>query len=229
MGVSCNVMKQASLKEIDSLDIDFVCKAIEDSFKIRFAQNELSNVSNLGDLCDLTASKIEFENSETCTNQEAFYKIRNIFAETLKCDKNSINPKTQISEILPRKNRIKNVKLIEKKIGFKLNTLQPPTWIIGILVISLIIGIVYLFINTFIGIVIIGIAYLLIQIANENGKELKTTNFRELTENAVLNNYAKSRKQIKTYNKNEVEKIVLGLFTNLLDFPKNELTRQTEF
>jgi len=222
-------MKQPSLKEIDSLDIDFVCQAIEKSFKIKFKENELLNVKNLGDLCDITASKINLENSETCTNQEAFYKIRNSFSEILNYENNSIYPQTEIAKILPRKNRIKNIKLIEKKIGFKLNILQPPIWIIGILIISFIIGIIYLFINTLYGIAIMGISYLGIQICNDYGKELKLSTFRELTENLVLNNYAKSRKRSETYNKNEVETIVIGLFTNLLDFPKNELNRQTEF
>lgn len=222
-------MKQPSLKNIDSLDIDFVCQAIEKSFNIRFKENELLKVKNLGDLCDLTAAKINLENSETCTNQEAFYKIRDSFSEILKYEKYLINPQTQISKILPRQNRIKNIKLIEKKIGYKLNILQPPNWIIGILIIFFIVGIIYLFIDTFYGVVIIGTSYLSIQICNDYGKELKFSTFGELTENSVLNNYAKSRKRSETFNKTEVENVVFGLFTNLLDFQKNELNRNTEF
>ena len=119
--VICYVMTTTTLKDIDSLDIDFVCKAIENSLRIRYRNDELSKVSNLGDLCDLTISKIEAENLETCTNQEAFYKIRNSFSETLDISKDIIKPKLEISKILPRRKRIENLKKIEKKLGFKLN------------------------------------------------------------------------------------------------------------
>lgn len=218
-----------TLKDIDSLDIDFVCKAIENSLRIRYNNDELSKISNLGDLCDLTISKIEAENLETCTNQEAFYKIRNAFSEILNISKDVIKPKIEISTILPRKKRIENLKKIEKKLGFRLNLLAPPSWIVGTLILILIVGIIFLFIKSFVGIGLIIFALLGLEFCKDYGKELKLKTFGELVESAVLNNYLKSRSQNNTINKNEIEKIVIGMFTSLLDFPKNELTRETKF
>ena len=221
-------MKEA-LKDIDSLDIDFVFKAIEDSLRIRFNSKELKTIKNLGELCDLTILKIKDENVATCTNQEAFYKIRNAFAETLKNSPKEITPSSKISIVLPRRNRIKNIKKIEKIIGYKLNLLKAPDWIIGNLIVSIIIGIIFLFINSIAGTILIVISLIGLELCKDYGKELKYITFRELTENSVLNNYSKSRKLKNSVNKNEIEKIVIGLFTTLLDFQKDELTRETTF
>ena len=221
-------MKEA-LKDIDSLDIDFVFKAIEDSLRIRFNNKELKTIKNLGELCDLTILKIKDENVATCTNQEAFYKIRNAFVETLKNSPEEITPKSKISIVLPRRNRIKNIKKIEKTIGYKLNLLKAPDWIIGPLIVSIFIGIIFLFINSMAGIILIVISIIGLELCKDYGKELIYITFRELTENSVLNNYSKSRKLKNSVNKNEIEKIVIGLFTTLLDFPKDELTRETTF
>ena len=122
-----------------------------------------------------------------------------------------------------------NLKKIEKKLGFRLNLLAPPSWIVGTLILILIVGIIFLFIKSFIGIGLIIFALLGLEFCKDYGKELKLKTFGELVESAVLNNYLKSRSQNNTINKNEIEKIVIGMFTNLLDFPKNELTRETKF
>lgn len=220
---------KTTLKDIDTLDIDFVCTAIENSLKIKYNDEELSKIKNLGDLCDLTVSKIDAQNLETCTSQEAFYKIRNAFSEILNIEKSKIEPKTEISKILPRKNRIKNIKSIESKLGFKIKILTAPNWIIIILFLTFIFGIILLFITNSYGILLIIFSLLGFQFCKDYGKELKMETFEELTENAVLNNYSKSRRVNNTVNKNEIEKIIIGLFTNLLDFPKNELTRETTF
>ncbi|MDY3529050.1 hypothetical protein PG593_04590 [Riemerella anatipestifer] len=218
-----------TLRNIDSLDIDFVCKAIENSLRIKYNNDELSKISNLGELCDLTISKIEGENLETCTNQEAFYKLRNAFSEILNISKDIIKPKVEIATILPRRKRIENLKKIEKRIGFKLNLLRPPGWLVGTLISILIVGIIFLFVKNVIGIILIIFSLLGLEACKDYGKELKVKTFGQLVENAVLTNYSKLRSRKNTVNKNEIEKIVIGMFTDLLNLPKNELTRETKF
>ena len=61
------------LRDIDSEDIEDLLLRVEKSFGIKFAEKELFHVSTFGELCDHITNKMELENSEDCTSQQAFY------------------------------------------------------------------------------------------------------------------------------------------------------------
>lgn len=102
---------------------------MEESFRIKFVDNELKDITTIGQLCDQIISKIEFKNTNDCTSQQAFYKLKNAISEVINLDKKSITPSTSLDNILPRKHRLVSLKKIENHIGFKLNILRPPNWV----------------------------------------------------------------------------------------------------
>jgi hypothetical protein len=83
-------MRKIELKNIDPLDIDDLLSKIELSFGIEFFENELNHIKTFGEFCEYVENKIEFKNTNDCTNQQAFYKLRNALSEILKKDKKEI-------------------------------------------------------------------------------------------------------------------------------------------
>ena len=129
---------------------------IEKMYKFKFEEGETQKVKNFDEFCDLIIAKIDFENVESCTTQQAFYKLRNSLIEEEIFEKEKIKLETKLKELFPRKNRIELVKRVENNIGFKLNILFPPKFISYTLVFLSVISLVFLFINFKFG--ILGIA-----------------------------------------------------------------------
>ncbi len=69
-------MKNFELKDYDIEDLEDILVRIEESFGISFVDNELAKVTNFGQLSDSIINKIKMRESESCTSQQAFYKLR---------------------------------------------------------------------------------------------------------------------------------------------------------
>ena len=138
-------MTDYQLNNTDPEDIDDLLLQVEKSFDIKFAPAELSHCTTFGELCDHISNKIELENSEDCTTQQAFYKLRQSICTVLSFNVNDLTTKTLIIEILPRANRITKIKKLEKYLGFKLGILRPKHSISGSLIFILLASIIGLF------------------------------------------------------------------------------------
>lgn len=206
------------LKNIDSEDIEDLLVKVETSFDIKFVGKELVHITTFGQFCDHIANKIQLDNSEDCTSQQAFYKLRD-----------AISTNFTLTDLLPRPNRRSRTKKLEKHLGFKLNILRPPHWVIGTLAILLLASIVGIFFNWQIG--ILGLAFSIIGLlfANKIGNELDLKTVGQIAEKMTRENYLKSRRNPKTFNKSEIEKILTDWFSNDLDLDKSKLTRETKF
>ena len=139
-------MKQFKLSNVDSEDIEDVIIKIEKSFNIKFEVNELFEVKSFGEFSDAIIDKIQLQNIESCTTQQAFYKIRKAITETFHIE--NIKPETKLEEIFPRINRRKNIKKFEGNLGFKTDILEPKTIISTTLTLVTIVSLVYIFFNT---------------------------------------------------------------------------------
>src|SRR5690606_16056555 len=106
-------MKDYQLKDVDIEDIEDLLIKIESSFNIKFVSNELVHIKTFGELSDHIDDKIQLDNMDDCTNQQAFYKLRVAVSKVLKIDKGSITPKTYLTDLVPSYNR----RLLIKKIG----------------------------------------------------------------------------------------------------------------
>ena len=85
-----------------------------------------------------------------------------------------------------------------------------------------------LFIDWQYGLFGLGISICSFWISNKLGNELDVTTVRELSEKMMRENYVKSRRNSKTINKNEIDKILEDWFVEFLDVRKSELSREAQ-
>lgn len=219
--------EQMNNKILDTYEIENLedcIPSIEEMYKFKFEKGETQNVKNFDEFCNLIISKIDFENVESCTSQQAFYKLRNSLIEEKITEKENIKLETKLTEIFPRKNRIELVKRVENNIGFKLNILLPPKIIFYTLVLLSVTSLILLFIKFKFGISGIAISILGFYLCSWFGKELEIETLKELVEKITLENYLDVRTQKNTVNKSELKSIITNWFVENAGIEKEKLT-----
>jgi len=222
-------MTDYELKNIDPDDISDLLVKVEKSFDIKFGDTELMHISTFGELCDHIANKIQLDNSDDCTSQQAFYKLRDTISSTLQIDNKSISTNFSLADLLPRQSRRSKINALEKQLGFKLNILRPPQWVTGTLVIILLASLVGLFFYWQIGLSGLVFSIAGFWSANKIGNELDLQTVGQVAEKMTRENYLKSRRNPKTFSKKEIEKVLTDWFSNDLDLDKSKLTREAKF
>ena len=217
-------MTNYKLENIDIEDIEQVLQKVENTFEFRFENNELMNIKNFGELSDAIKNKITLEHKENCTTQQAFNKLRKILISEFEF--NEITPKTELSLIFPKRNRLKLIRKVENKLNFKLNITEPKRIYTNLLLLVLGMSILSFFYDYRIAIFGISIAFFGIWATNKLGKELNLENVGELAKKMKRENYLKSRRNSRTVNINEIEEIIIDLFSIELILNKSELTRK---
>lgn len=214
---------------IDAEDIeDFLIK-VETSFDIKFVAKELVHIKNFGELCDHITNKIQLENSNDCTSQQAFYKLRDAISTTQNIVPKTIATDNLLADFLPEKSRRTVTKKWENHLGFKLNILQPPLWVmraVGVVFIGSFVG---LFFFWQVGASGLAVSAALLWILNKNGNELTVKTVGQLAEKMSRENYLKSRRNSKTFNKQEIEKILIDWLSHDFNIDKSELPRHATF
>lgn len=221
-------MTDYQLKNIDSEEIEYLLVEVEQSFGIKFIENELAHIKTFGELCDHITNKIELENSDDCTSQQAFYKIREAISTTLQIENKIITPNFPLVKILPRHKRRSTIKKLENHLGFKLKILRPPHLIMGILSIIFLASLIGGYFNWRIGLLGIIFSYNGFWISVRIGNELDLKTVGEVAEKMTRENYLKSRRNQNTFNKNEIEKVLTNWFSVYFDIEKRHLTREAE-
>lgn len=222
-------MTDYELKNIHPDDISDLLVKVEKSFEINFVGDELVHITTFGQLCDHIANKIQLKNSDDCTSQQAFYKLRDAISSTLQIDNKTISTDFPLAELLPRQSRRSMTKKLESHLGFNLDILRPPHWVTGMLAILLLASLVELYFNWQIG--LLGLVFSIggLWFADKVGNELDLQTARQVAEKMTRENYLKSRRNPKTFNKNEIEKVLTDWFSNDLDLDKSKLTRESKF
>ncbi|MBC8988343.1 hypothetical protein H9X96_21540 [Pedobacter sp. N36a] len=101
------------LEDVELQDIADAILVIEQSLQINFRVEELAEVKIFKDLCDLVQEKIKLEDRDDCTSQQAYYKLNQALSYAFNLSNLNLSPETTIENIIPRKNRIKKVKMLE--------------------------------------------------------------------------------------------------------------------
>ncbi len=99
----------------------------------------------------------------------------------------------------------------------------------GILLVLLLASFVELFFNAQLGIYGLILSIIGLWLAKQLGKELDVKTLGQAAERITQENYIKSRRNQKTFNKKEIEKVLTDWFAEQLGFDKSELTRETKF
>jgi hypothetical protein len=222
-------MNDIELKYVDPDDINDLIPKIEKSFNIQFEANELQHISTVGELFDRVLGKMTLAKSTDCTSQQAFYKMREAFASLFNINKENFTTDTLVASILPPKNRRSNVKKLETYLGIKLNILNPPQWLSTSIIILFLLSIVMLFFNWKIAELGIIVSICATRVANKMGNEIQLKTVGELVNKMTSENYLKSRRDSTTYNKQEIERTLIDLFSSELLLDKSKLTRDARF
>jgi acyl carrier protein len=224
-----NNFEKIELCNVDPDDISDLLVKVEKSFGCKFGNTELKDVKTFGELCNIITSKVPGENSNDCTTQQAFYKLRSAIAGVLHLDKASLTPDSALQNILPRNIRRQSIKAIEKELGFKTNMLRPKHSVARILVIVLLASFVWLFVFWQAGLIGLAFAIICLSLAAKFGNELELQTVGEFADKISREHYLKSRRIPTTANKKEIAQKVKELFIGELGLEQSKLKRQSSF
>ncbi|MDO5616978.1 MAG: hypothetical protein Q4G16_12350 [Cruoricaptor ignavus] len=165
------------------------------------------------EFCELAISKINLKNSETCTSQQAFYRLRQaLLKEEIIANIQNLNINTELKSLFPRKNRKQLIKKIEQNLGFQLNILSVPQFIINLLVLLLIASFIMFSFDWKIAIAGIFISIFGLYLS-KFGKELQVKTIRELIKKMTTQNYLDVRRDKNTVNKSELKSVIIHWFS----------------
>ena len=201
-------MKKITLGSYEMENLEDLIPEIEKMYGFEFENDEITKVKSYNELCDLTISKIDKKDIESCTSQQAFYKIRNSIVETKVSEKENLKLDLELKSLFPRKNRIKQIKKVENNIGFKLNDLKAPDFIEMGFIILLLVSFVLLFINWIFGLAGLLVSFLGFKLCRIFGKELNVKTVKELVEKITGENYLSVRSLKNTINKKELKEVI---------------------
>jgi acyl carrier protein/uncharacterized membrane protein len=217
------------LKDIDSDDLSDVLAKVEVSFGFKFGESELKDVKTFGELCDIISSKIRGDNSNDCTTQQAFYKVRNTIANTLLIDKNGITPETALQNIFQKRNRRFEISQVEDSLGFKAKILRPKHWITTTQILMLLISLIGLFFFWKVSLIALIFSIAGIKLADKYGNEFNLQTAGQFAEKISREHYMRSRRNTSTINRNEIIEKVKELFSSYLCLDENSLTKEATF
>lgn len=219
-------MKNVQLTDFDSEDIEDFLVEVEASFGIQFVQNELLHVKTFGQLSDHITGKIKRTNVQDCTGQQAFYKLRNAISRTRGIDRSTIRPNLDLNNVFPRASRRQEINAIEKELGFKLSILRPRKWITAMLALLLVICFLALFLYWKIALLGIVLTLFGSWLATKFGKELEVGNLKQLTQKVTREHYLRCRRNTDSFNKLEIEKILIDWFADYFGLECDKLIRE---
>ena len=95
------LMENNKLKDFEIEELEFMIPQIEKMYNFEFEKDETYTVNNFEELCELIIEKINLKNVDSCTSQQAFYKLRNSLIETKLIEKETpawfLKPETNSS------------------------------------------------------------------------------------------------------------------------------------
>ena len=220
-------MNTTKLDQFEIENIEDVLPMFEETFKIKFENDETEKLNDFNEFSDLIISKMNLESDNLCTSQRAFYQFRNALETEKLIDRILIKPETDLKTIFPKRNRRKILNRIENQIGYKIGILAPSQITINILFFSFVISFVGLFINwkiAIFGMLISIFGFYLTKFTNRLDKRT----VREFIEKNTAQNYFKIRNNENTFNKNEFKDVILEWFSENAGIDKEKL-RNSKF
>lgn len=218
-----------NLSSIDPEDVGDVLLKIERSFNIRFTDNDINEVKTFGALCSKVVDKVKQVQADSCTTQQAFYKLRNAINAKKPIEKCDLKPQTKLCELFPRDNRIEVVADMEAEMGFHINLLQPKQWIVWCFTGLLLAGVALAFYNNIAGYTLTGIAVIGLVLAGKFGKELKVKTLGELAEKIAREHHLSCRRNASSVNHTQVSEKVKELFVDYLEVEPASLRKEARF
>ncbi len=220
-------MKTNKLDIYEIENIEDCVSEIEKMYNFKFEDNELETVKSFGEFTDLIIEKVNLKNVESCTSQQAFYKLRNSLTETKLFEKENLKIETKLKKIFPRKNRKVLIEKVERELKFKLNILKAPEFITIPLFIIGVASFVLLFFLWKLALIGLSISIFGLYICKWFGNELNVKTVKDLVEKIVAENYLAIRSEKNTINKTELKKILTNWISENSSIEKEKLVNAT--
>lgn len=212
--------------KLDDFELENMEDCLENfqqEFNIEFQDSELNDLKTFEEFCALAISKISLEDSQTCTSQMVFYKLRNALLEArIISSRNDLAPATPVHTLFPRKNRALKIKIFNEKMGVKVHITEVPQWIVNLLVGLLALSLFMFLINWLLGLSAIVFTLLGFLIAS-NFKVLAVKNIADLVETIVTDHYMTMRSGNKTVNRSELKTVITHWFAKNAFIDKHKL------
>ncbi|MES1223223.1 MAG: hypothetical protein ABUT20_47455, partial [Bacteroidota bacterium] len=152
------------------------------------------------------------EHEESCTIQQAFYKVRQAIAQIQQLEEKTITPHSDLEALFPRNERRAKISKVEGVLDVRLYALSPKTWTGITLPIVLLVSPIGLFINWKYALASFGITATLMNLTTRFGREFNVVTVGELTRKMVRQNYVKSRRNPLTINRKETATLISEIF-----------------
>ncbi|MEY4462955.1 MAG: hypothetical protein RLY98_1496 [Bacteroidota bacterium] len=220
-------MKTNKLNIYEIENIEDCILEIEKMYNFKFEDNELKNVKKFEEFCDLIIEKINLKNVDSCTSQQAFYKLRNSLAKTGIIEKENLKIETELKEIFPRKNRKVSIEKVEKELNVILNILKAPDFVTTPLLIIGVVSFVLLFFLWKLALIGLSISVFGHYLCKWFGNELNIKTVKDLVEKIVSENYLAIRSEKNTINKTELKKILTSWISENSFIEKEKLMNAT--
>lgn len=218
------------LVNIDPVDMSLFIREIEAYFRIHFYKEELLKVFKFGDLCDLIVNKLEEKESNDCTTQQAFYRIRKALSEAQLFDKNKLSPDTHLEEIFPLKQRRQLIEKFESQLGLRMELLAAGKgWPLFLGRLTLLVSLVTLSCSLLAGLLLMVAACAAILLAKLPGNKFGIKTVRELAEKMALAHYNMIRRSPNVVNQQAIVIKVKELFKKEFGLEDDALTGDAPF
>ncbi|WP_316843238.1 hypothetical protein [Pedobacter psychrodurus] len=196
------------LENIDLEDIEHTIAKIITSLKITLPSDAFLEVKTFGDICEVFQKNIKYQHEESCTTQQAFYKIRNAIAISQKIDRKNISPGTRLDEIFPRIGRRKKIKKFQKELAIPVNFLTMKTWLVLSIIAGFLISLVAFFFNWKFALTGVLSCLIFNWIATKLQQEIELISIGNLAKKIARENYLQARRNQDTINKREITKVI---------------------
>jgi len=233
VNVACNAMSDFDTYElcnVDPDDISDVLVKVEKSFGFKFGKTELKDVKTFGELCDIITNKVLGDNSNDCTTQQAFYKLRHAIADTLPIDKKSITPDTDLQTLFPRQQRRQKVKEVRIKLDAHFDILEIKEWLKWTYFVGIILSLLMFFFKW--QYALFGLAFFSFLGWTTNkflATEISAQTVGQFAEKFAREHYLKARRSPATINRIEIAQKVKELFQTDLGLEDKTLSREATF
>lgn len=217
------IKEDYKLEDIELEDIECTIAKIITSFKITLPKEAFVEVKTFGDICEVFQKNIKYQHEESCTTQQAFYKIRNAIVISQKIDRKNIRPSTRLDEIFPRIGRRKKIKKFQKELAIPVSFLTMKTWLLLFIIAGFLISLIAFFFSW--KFALTGLLSFLIfnWIATKLQQEIELTSIGNLVEKVAREHYLQARRNQETINKREITKVIQCNFIADHDLKQTDL------
>lgn len=199
--------------KIDPVKIEDCIQAVLISFNIELEKDELNENSTLGELYKLVEEKLATRKiDDSCTTQQAFYKLRHSIAQTLGISEKEITPSTSLERLFPRYNRRQQIAMIEKDAGISKKFLKMKNWVAVALGIGILASVILVFFFWKEALMTLGVLVAAFVVLSKFRNELRYKSLGEVVADLALFDYTAFRRDPDIFNLTEIRKSINEIF-----------------